>query len=462
MIFRSEYLPFQADQTLIRRLDGIAPRYTLYPAADHFVAAFGPDDYRSWACKRNVGGISRALSLYVHLAFREKACPCCADSERATSDWTKGEQYLGYLAREVALQAPLFRRDPVVWQMHWGRSTATFFSATQLRGLFDVLRRYFAFAKDGEYSIEIDAHSADENAVMTLREAGFNRLNLRVPDSEPMACRLGNRVQSEEWLYAAVAAARRAGFQSVNIDLAYGLPWRNLFGLNRGLARVITAAPDRIALRRCAHLPGRFAMRRHINKGDLPTGQFEWQLLARASQRLTGAGYTHIGVDHFAKPDDELTVAQRQGRLHRNFKGYSTQPACDMVGFGVSAIGSIGPTCSQNHRDLARYYSSLDRRTLPILRGKELTLDDLVRRAVIRGLLCHLAVSKEAIEIAYLIDFDHYFAAELVELGELARYGLLELHPRWISVAPECRLLTHNVCTVFDKYLRRRVECPHL
>ena len=454
----SDHLPFEIDLDLIRKLDRNGPRYTSYPTADRFIEAFGPETYRSWAAKRNIGGIQRALSIYVHLPFCSTICFYCACNKIVTRDHGKGVKYLDYLAREVALQGPLFTDDPRVQQMHWGGGTPTFFSTEQLSGLFALLRRHFEFAGDGEYSIEIDPRTVDEGRIAALRGMGFNRLSLGVQDFDPDVQRAVNRVQSEERTLAVMGAARSAGFLSINVDLIYGLPKQNLITFNRTLARVIAAQPDRIALYNYAHLPTRFKSQRRINEAELPSPETKLKLFALAAQRLIEAGYVYIGMDHFAKPADALAVAQCQGRLHRNFQGYSTHADCDLVALGVSAIGGIGPTYSQNYRDLQDYYDSLDRDVLPIMRGLELSADDLLRRAVIQALMCHFTLSKEAIEIAYLIDFDRYFAAELEELNDLARSGLLDLDDRWINVTPKGRLLVRNICMVFDRYLRHDRE----
>jgi oxygen-independent coproporphyrinogen-3 oxidase len=250
-------------------------------------------------------------------------------------------------------------------------------------------------------------------------------------------------------------AARAAGFSSINVDLIYGLPGQSLISFNRTLARVIAADPDRVAIYNYAHLPERFKPQRRIREADLPAPEVKLKLLALAAQRLAEAGYVYIGMDHFAKPDDALALAQRQGRLHRNFQGYSTHAESDLVGIGVSAIGGVGPTYSQNHRDLQPYYDSIDRGVLPVARGLELGADDLLRRAVIQSLMCHFAVSKEAVGIAYLVDFDRYFAPELALLREQVADGLIEMDARWITVTPRGRLLIRNVCMVFDRYLHR-------
>lgn len=454
----SDHLPFEVDLDLIRRLDRNGPRYTSYPTADRFVEAFGPETYKSWAAKRNIGGVRRALSIYVHLPFCSTICYYCGCNKVVTRNKNRGVEYLGYLEKEVALQAPLFSEDPRVEQMHWGGGTPTFFSTEQMHNLFALLRRHFDFSSDGEYSIEIDPRTVDEKTVAALRAMGFNRLSLGVQDFDPDVQRAVNRLQSEKQTLGIIDAARREGFLSVNVDLIYGLPKQSLITFNRTLARVAAVRPDRVAVYNYAHLPTRFKSQRQINEADLPSPETRLKLLALSAQRLTEAGYVYIGMDHFALPEDSLAVAQRQGRLHRNFQGYSTHAECDLVALGVSSIGCIGPTYSQNHRSLEDYYDSLDRNELPVMRGIELTADDLLRRAVIQTLMCHFTLSKEAVEIQYLIDFNKYFSEELAGLQEFEKEGLLELGERWINVTPKGRMLIRNICMVFDQYLRHERE----
>ncbi len=451
-------LPMEVDLDLIRRMDRNGPRYTSYPTADRFIEAFGPKVYESWVARRNIGGIRRALSIYVHLPFCSTICFYCACNKVVTRDRGKGEKYLGYLFREIDLQGPLFHNDKLVEQMHWGGGTPTFFTIPQLASLWDYLRRYFRFAEDGEYSIEIDPRSVDAANMHALRDMGFNRVSLGVQDFDPDVQRAVNRIQNEAQTLEVMQAARDAGFSSVNVDLIYGLPRQTLPSFGRTLERVIAADPDRIAVYNYAHLPTRFKPQRRIVEAELPSPEVKLKLLGLAAQRLVDAGYVYIGMDHFAKPDDALALAQRNGRLHRNFQGYSTHAECDLVGLGVSAIGAIGPTYSQNHRDLERYYDSLDRGELPVARGMELSVDDLLRRAVIQALACQFKLSKKAMEISYLIEFDRYFAEELADLSGLAIDGLVELDREWITVTPRGRMLIRNVCMVFDKYLRRERE----
>lgn len=447
-------VPFELDTELIRKLDRNGPRYTSYPTADRFVEAFGADAYLAWAARRNIGGIHRPLSIYVHLPFCRNICFYCACNKIVTRERSKAHRYLAYLAREIAMQAELFRSDRQVVQMHWGGGTPTFYDSGELRGLFALLAEHFEFTPDGEYSIEVDPRTVDAEAIHALREIGFNRVSFGIQDFDSDVQAAVNRMQSEEQTLTAMAAARHAGFASINVDLIYGLPRQTAIGFNATLTKVITTQPDRIALYGYAHLPTLFKAQRRIKDADLPSGAAKLKLLALAVERLTTAGYVYIGMDHFALPEDALAVAQRQGRLHRNFQGYSTCAESDLIGLGVTAIGAIGPTYSQNYRRLDDYYDSLDRGVLPIMRGIELTADDLVRRAVIQALMCQFALSEESVEIAYLINFDRYFATELEELRGFERLGLITVEDGWLTVTARGRPLIRSICMVFDKYLR--------
>jgi oxygen-independent coproporphyrinogen-3 oxidase len=451
-------VPAEFDLDLVRRFDRQGPRYTSYPTADRFVEAFGPDTYRAWTARRNIGGIHRPLSLYLHLPFCRSLCYYCACNKIVTRDASKAQRYLEYLGNEVRMQSALFRGDRRVTQMHWGGGTPTYYHSDELRALFKLLGEHFELARDGEYSIEVDPRTVDEETIHALRDMGFNRVSFGVQDFDRDVQLAVNREQSVEQTLGVIQAARRHGFASVNIDLIYGLPKQTLMSFNMTLARVTAARPDRIALYNYAHIPTLFRAQRQINDADLPTPETKLKLLALGVKQLTAAGYVYIGMDHFALPDDALAVAQRQGRLHRNFQGYSTCADADLVGLGVSAIGAVGPTYSQNYRALSDYYDSLDRGQLPVMRGLELTADDLVRRAVIQGLMCHFALSKESIEIAYLVAFDRYFAAELEELREFERLGLTGIEDGWITVTPKGRFLIRNICMVFDRYLRHDRE----
>ena len=448
--------PIEFDPELIRRFDRTGPRYTSYPTADRFVETFGEVSYFAWAAKRNIGGVQRPLALYVHLPFCRDVCFYCACNKIVTRDAGKAARYLDYLGREIGLQAALFRDDPRVAQMHWGGGTPTYFTTDQLRQLFQRLAGHFEFAPDGEYSIEVDPRTVNPDTMHLLRETGFNRVSFGIQDFDPKVQAAVHRIQSEAQSRAAIEAARDAGFRSINLDLIYGLPKQTLAGFNATLGQVIETRASRIALYNYAHLPLVFKPQRRIHESDLPSPETKLKLLELAIERLATAGYVYIGMDHFAMPDDELAVAQRQGRLARNFQGYSTCADADLVGLGVSAIGAVGPTYSQNYRELGEYYDRLDRGQLPIMRGVELSADDLVRRAVIQSLMCHFEISKQQIEAAYLVQFDRHFAAELDELQAFEKQGMLALEDGWITVTPRGRFMVRSICMVFDRYLREK------
>jgi len=442
------------DLDLISRLDRNGPRYTSYPTADRFSESFDRRKYTTWAARRTVTGLSRPLSIYVHLPFCRSLCYYCACNKVITRDGNKAAKYLRYLTREIALQATLFHDDTRVTQMHWGGGSPTFYGIVELTELYATLRSHFEFAPDGEYSIEIDPRTVEPATMAALRSLGFNRVSFGVQDFDPNVQRAINRVQSESQTTAVIDAARNAGFVSVSVDLIYGLPRQTVSTFEETLDRVAKLRPDRIAVYNYAHLPGRFKAQKQIAAAEIPAAETKLRLLRLAAEQLVAAGYVYIGMDHFALPNDSLAVAQRQGRLHRNFQGYSTHAECDLIGLGVSAIGAIGPTYTQNARTLSDYYRHLDDNELPIVRGIELSRDDLVRRSVIQALMCHFELSKDAIDIAYLLDFDSYFATELKELRELAHAGLVTFDGSWIVVTPKGRMLIRSICMVFDKYLR--------
>ncbi len=448
----------EIDLELIRRYDQYGPRYTSYPTADRFVESYGPEAYESWLGRRNVGAIVRLLEIYVHLPFCSTLCFYCGCNKIITKDRSKGATYLKYLTQEIALQAGALGERARVDHMHWGGGTPNFFSLEQIAGLSAELRGHFEFNIDGEYSIELDPRSADAAYVAGLREFGFNRVSLGVQDFDPEVQRAVHRVQSEAQTLELITAARQNGFRSVNIDLIYGLPKQTLVSFERTLNRVVAADPDRIAVYNYAHIPTLFKPQRRIQESELPTADTRLKLLALAIRRLTAAGYQYIGMDHFAKATDLLAIAQRQGMLHRNFQGYSTHADCDLLALGVSAIGNIGPTYSQNFRTVDDYYNSLEHNALPIMRGLELTTDDLLRRAVIGALMCHFAIYKESFTASYLIDFDQYFQRELNDLREMEELGLVELGETEIKVTPKGRLLVRNIAMVFDRYLRQDRE----
>ncbi len=442
------------DPQLIRRFDVNGPRYTSYPTADRFVEAFDAEAYRLWLGRRTIGGISRPLSLYVHIPFCNTICYYCACNKIITKDHARSAKYLKYLAKELAMQAQALDGTHEVVQLHFGGGTPTFLADDELRQLMDSIREHFTLVPNGEYSIEVDPRKVDAKTVALLGELGFNRMSVGIQDFDPAVQRAVNRIQSLEETQLVIEAARANGFKSVSVDLIYGLPKQNVISFNRTLEEVINLGPDRFSIYNYAHLPALAKPQRRIVEADLPSPDAKLQILQLAIRRLTDAGYVFIGMDHFAKPDDELAVAQRQGRLHRNFQGYSTHAEADLMAFGVSAISKVGPTYCQNYKTIDEYYDALDRDRMPVVRGLELTPDDLLRRSVIQSLMCHFSLSFESIEIAHLIDFKSYFANELADLGEMQKAGLLTIDEQWITVLPRGRMLVRAIAMVFDRYLR--------
>ncbi|MDD5301137.1 MAG: oxygen-independent coproporphyrinogen III oxidase [Gallionella sp.] len=446
------------DLELIRRLDKNGPRYTSYPTADRFAGDFNAESYARWVTKRRTSCDTRPLSLYIHIPFCNTLCFYCACNKIITKDRSQSAEYVRYLIKEMAMQAELLGPGQVVEQLHFGGGTPTFMSDDEIHQLMAAIRQHFKLVEDGEYSIEIDPRKVSDATIALLGKEGFNRISIGVQDFDAEVQRAVNRIQSEEETLRIIQAARANGFKSVSIDLIYGLPKQTLEGFGVTLDKVIAANPDRLSIYNYAHMPTIFMPQRRINEQDLPAPQVKLDILSLAVSKLTDAGYVYIGMDHFAKPEDELAVAQRQGRLHRNFQGYSTHSDCDLIALGVSAIGKVGTTYSQNFREVGDYYGALDKGQLPIMRGMELNNDDVIRRAIIQALMCHFELSKKTFDTDYQIEFDNYFATELEELREYEREGLLEITPQHIAVTPKGRMLIRNICMVFDKYLRTRTE----
>jgi len=443
-------------ESLIRQYDVSGPRYTSYPTADRFVEAFTAQDYIQALEQRRSGAAAMVLplSLYVHIPFCESLCYYCACNKIITKHHDRAAAYLRYLSREVDLHTRHMGMGQAVSQLHLGGGSPTFMSDDELRELMGMLRRNFNLTPGGEYSIEIDPRTIDAGRLDVLRELGFNRLSFGVQDFDPAVQKAVHRIQPAEQVFELVAAARQLGFESVNADLIYGLPEQTPESFDRTLAQITELRPERIALYAYAHLPERFKPQRRISSVEIPTAAAKVSMLARSMAAFMAAGYVYIGMDHFALPTDSLAIAKRQGRLHRNFQGYSTQPDCDMIGLGVSSIGRVGATYSQNAKTLEEYYDFLDQGQFPVVRGLALSRDDLVRRAVIMALMCQGQLSYESIELAYLIDFKQYFSKEMETLAAQAEQGLVQFDATGIQVTAKGWFFVRAVAMVFDKYLQ--------
>jgi oxygen-independent coproporphyrinogen-3 oxidase len=441
------------DLDLIRRYDQSGPRYTSYPTAVEFHEGFGADAYAAACARSNASG--RSLSLYFHLPFCDTVCFYCACNKIATKDRSLAPPYLERLHREIEMQSQLFDRSRTVTQLHWGGGTPTFLSHDQMQALMDQTRRHFTLVDDaeGEYSIEIDPREANASTVALLRRIGFNRMSLGVQDFDPRVQAAVNRIQTEAETLEVLDAARAEGFRSISIDLIYGLPFQTAASFLGTLDRIIELTPDRVSVFNYAHLPERFKPQRRINEADLPAPEVKLDILQSTIARLTEKGYVYIGMDHFARPDDELALAQRAGTLYRNFQGYSTHADCDLIGLGVTSIGKVDNTYGQNRRELEPYYADIDAGRLPVFRGLELNRDDLIRRDAITRLICNFQLSIPAFESAWDIRFAEYFADALGRLESMEVDGLLEVADGTIRILPRGRLLVRNICMAFDAYL---------
>ncbi len=441
---------------LLQRYDVAGPRYTSYPTADRFVEAFGEADYLRALEQRRDGLAAKVypLSLYVHIPFCESLCYYCACNKIITKHHARGAEYLRYLEREVDLTMAHLGQGQVVSQLHLGGGSPTFLSDDELAQLMSMLRRNFQFAPGGEYSVEIDPRTVTRERLAALATQGFNRLSFGVQDFEPAVQKAVHRIQPAEQVFDLVAAARELGFESINADLIYGLPMQTPETFEHTLAQITQLRPDRIALYAYAHLPERFKPQRRIHAKDLPPAASKLVMLSSAMRVLTAAGYVYVGMDHFALPTDALAIAKRQGRLHRNFQGYSTQPDCDLVALGVSSIGRVGPTFSQNVKTLDEYYDLLNQGRLPVARGMALSRDDLVRRTVIMALMCQGSVLFESVELSHLVDFKHYFASEMQAMAAMQEQGLLTLDESGIHVTALGWFFVRGIAMAFDKYLQ--------
>ncbi len=441
---------------LIRRFGVSGPRYTSYPTTDRFVEAFTPDHLAQALAQRRDGAAAMMLplSLYVHVPFCESVCYYCACDKIITRHHEHGQAYLGYLRREADLYTAHAGIGQFVSRLHLGGGTPMFLNDSELRELMAMLRCAFTFAPSGEYSIEVDPRTVDATRLATLRELGFNRLSFGVQDFDPAVQKAVHRIQSTEKIFSLLESARALGFESTSVDLMYGLPQQTPESFDRTLAQLTQLQPDRIALHAYTHLPERYKPQRRIIAAELPTADARVSMLSRSLAALQRAGYVHVGMGHFALPEDPLAVAKRQGRLHRNFQGYGTHPDCDLIGLGVSAIGRVGATCSQNAKTLEEYYDYLDQGRLPVVRGLALSRDDLVRRAVIMALMCQGQLQFEPVELAHLIDFKSYFAAELEILQHMQEQGLVEVNDSGIEVTSMGGSFASGVAMVFDRYLQ--------
>jgi oxygen-independent coproporphyrinogen-3 oxidase len=440
---------------MLRRLDVPGPRYTSYPTADRFVEAFGPEAYRQALRQRALGvGGAPPISLYVHIPFCDSVCYYCACNKVITKHHERARAYLDDLQREIDLHVAELGTGAPVSQLHLGGGTPTYLSDAELSDLMAMIRRAFKVPAGAEISIEVDPRTATRERLRHLVDLGFNRISFGVQDFDHDVQVAVHRIQSYESVHDLVAEARALRFESINTDLIYGLPKQTPESFARTIAQIAELHPHRIALYAYAHLPHRFKPQRRIAAAELPTGEQRIHMLRAAIAGFIANGYTYIGMDHFALPTDALAIAKRQGRLHRNFQGYTTQPDCDMIGLGVSSIGRVGATYSQNAKTIEEYHDALAQGRFPVVRGLALTRDDLLRRAVIMAIMCQGRVEYESIELAHLVSMREYFGVEFERLRPLQEMGLVEVGAQAIQVTALGWFFVRAVAMTFDRHLQ--------
>ena len=447
---------------LIKRYDIAGPRYTSYPTAVQFMEGFDAEAYQRYTSASNNELIPKPLSLYVHLPFCKSLCYYCGCMKKVTRHEHQANHYLELLAREVAMQGELFDHDRPVVQLHFGGGTPTFHSDEHLRTLMSQLGQAFSLSEEDsrEFSIEVDPRTVGTERLAQLADMGFNRISLGVQDIDPEVQKAVNRIQDPESTLEMVQASRELGFNSVSIDLIYGLPLQTVESFGKTIDTVVDAKPNRLAVYNYAHLPHIFRAQRMIDAQDIPSPETKLKLMELTIDRLTEAGYVYIGMDHFALPDDELTIAQREGGLQRNFQGYSTRRECDLVGLGVSSIAKVGDCYAQNLKDIPSWQSVVAEGKLPIWRGVSLTTEDRLRRRIIESIMCHGVVRFHELESDFAFDFHDHFAYELGNLVRLEEDGLIEMGDDEFSVTPEGRLLLRAIAMIFDEYLQEPQETP--
>ncbi|WP_322071076.1 oxygen-independent coproporphyrinogen III oxidase [Paraburkholderia bannensis] len=438
---------------LLAKYGANGPRYTSYPTALQFRDDFDIDHYRRAAA--DPGAAETDLSLYFHIPFCDTVCFYCGCNKVATKNRGRAKPYVQQLVREMELQAALFDTKRPVSQLHWGGGTPTFLSLDEMSTLMAATREHFALLpeRDAEYSIEIDPREASAQTIAHLRGLGFNRLSLGVQDFDPLVQQAVNRVQPLELTIDVMNAARASGFESISVDLIYGLPHQDVKSFRRTLDTMLLLAPERISVFGYAHMPQLFKMQRQIDATALPTPATRLALLQLVVEQLTDAGYVYIGMDHFALPTDELARAQQQRTLHRNFQGYSTRADCDLIGFGASSIGKVGDVYAQNAKDLPGYGAAIDAGRLAISRGVRLTADDRLRRDIITELMCNLELRFDEFEAAYGVRFAAAFAPELERLNAFEADGLIARSANRLEVLPAGRMFVRSIAMVFDRYL---------
>ena len=446
------------DKDLIRRYDTFGPRYTSYPTAVQFTSEFNLEDYLGGVKHSNEDPIPSPLSLYLHIPFCDTICYYCGCSKVITKDKSKATHYIDLLKQEIKLQGALFAKDRIVTQIHWGGGTPTFLNDKEIYEIIECIRDNFNVpaGNEVEFGIEADPRTVDLQRLKNLNSLGFNRISFGVQDFDSSVQQAVNRVQSNEQIKQHIIDSRKLHYQSINIDLMYGLPKQSVHSFSKTLDTTIELNPDRIAIYNYAHLPEMFKPQRRINEDELPSAEEKLNILQLCIDKLQNAGYVYIGMDHFAKASDDLVKAQREGSLHRNFQGYSTHADCDMIAMGVTAISRIGDNYSQNVRTIDEYESYLKQNKIPVFRGIELENDDILRREIINQLMCNNSLDIKKLEKKWGINFKKYFESSMENLQKMADDGLLNIEKTKITVTTSGRLLARSICMQFDRYLQEK------
>lgn len=446
--------PVEVTRDLLLRFDKPGPRYTSYPTAPEWHDTFGVPEYRE-ALADAASRPDQPLSAYFHIPFCHDRCVYCGCNVVITTKEGVADEYLDYLEKEMAFAAAALGDRRTLMQLHWGGGTPTYLTVPQIRRLMKSILAHFKLGEGAEVGIEIDPRVTSREQIFALRELGFNRVSMGVQDLDPKVQEAITRNQTEEETVEIYRACRDAGFQGINFDLVYGLPFQREETWEQTLSAVIDLRPDRLAVYGYAHVPWIRPFQKRIPEDALPVNAEKYALFAQARGRLTGAGYMAIGMDHFAVPEDELSVALAERRLHRNFMGYSVVPAAEMIGFGISSIGEIGGCYAQNYVKLSKYYQAIDRGELPTGRGFALSIDDSIRRWVIRRLMCDFYLDTQALKKEFGVGYSEYFAEEEAALGEFYNEGFVARDGDNLKVLPLGQVFIRNVAMVFDAYLKK-------
>jgi len=447
---------FKVNIDLLKKYDVPGPRYTSYPTAPYFHEGIGTCDYIKHIHREDEKIEKKDLSLYFHLPFCDTLCYFCGCNMMVTRNWDRIDEYIDYLEKEIRFLKREISPDRKVIQLHWGGGTPTHLSPQQISRLGNIIHTYFDFREEAEVGVEIDPRELTRDHMKALHDAGFNRCSMGVQDFDPRVQQAVNRIQPEKITRQAVEWARELDFQSLNLDLMYGLPYQHTTQYEKTLEKILALNPDRLAVFNYAHLPGLIKHQRLIKEEWIPPSEEKLQLLKLSIEKLTEAGYIYIGMDHFAKPEDELSIAMKNGTLYRNFQGYSTHAGINLFAFGITSIGMLSELYVQNFKKFKEYYEFLDRGELPVMRGIQLNQDDRLRREVVTQLMCNFYLNKKPIEEKYGIIFDTYFEESLRALESFEPDGLIQLGEDRITVLPTGRLLIRNIAMNFDAYLMQK------